>query len=167
MAGGIQGILGYLADKELFITGRKKDLIIKAGRNIYPEEIEEILNQISSIRKGCSVAFGISDSSTGTEKLVIVAETYELVKTKQQAIRAEIIEKMAMELGVPPDIVILVSPRTVPKTSSGKLQRSACKQAYIEGKLSKQQLPVKLQLIKLACISAGKKFIAGSVIWGD
>lgn len=151
------GDLGYLADKELFITGRKKDLIIKAGRNIYPEEIEEILNQISSIRKGCSVAFGISDSSTGTEKLVVVAESYELIKTKQQAIRAEIIEKMAMELGIPPDIVILVPPRTVPKTSSGKLQRSACKQAYIEGKLSKQQLPVKLQLIKLACISVGKK----------
>lgn len=151
------GDLGYLVDKELFITGRKKDLIIKAGRNIYPEEIEEILNQISTIRKGCTVAFGISDPSTGTEKLVVVAEIYELVKTKQQAIRAEIIEKMAMELGIPPDIVILVPPRTVPKTSSGKLQRSACKQAYIEGKLSKQQLPVKLQLIKLACISAGKK----------
>ncbi len=153
------GDLGYLADKEIFIIGRKKDLIIKAGRNLYPEEVEEVVGQISSIRKGCAVAFGVSDPVTGTEKLIVVAETYEMGKEAQQAIRAEIIENMAISLGIPPDAIILVPPRTIPKTSSGKLQRSACKHAYLKGKLKPNRVPVKLQIIKLGLLSLGKKAI--------
>lgn len=151
------GDLGYRSDNEFFITGRKKDLIIKAGRNLYPEEAEEVVSQIPSIRKGCVIAFGVSDPDSGTEKLIIVAETYELDKKKQQSLRSDVIEKMAIQLGIPPDTVILVPPRTVPKTSSGKLQRSACKKAYLEGKLFKQPLPAKMQFVKLALISASKK----------
>ena len=152
------GDLGYIVNHELFITGRKKDVIIKAGRNLFPQEIEEVVNQISSIRRGCVVAFGISDATTGTENLVIVAETYQLAERQQQELRGEVIEKMAIMLGIPPDIVVFVPPRTIPKTSSGKLQRSACKQAYIEGKLTRQQLPPKLQFAKLALINLAKKF---------
>ena len=151
------GDLGYLVGKELFITGRKKDLIIKAGRNLYPEEVEEIVSQIPSIRKGCVIAFGVNDPNTGTEKLVVVAETYDLSKEAKQKIHNEVIEKMAVDLGIPPDAVILVPPRTVPKTSSGKLQRSACKQAYLDGKLTQQKLPAKIQMAKLALISIGRK----------
>lgn len=76
------GDLGYCVGKELFITGRKKDLIIKAGRNLYPEEIEEIVSQIAGIRRGCIVAFGTTDPESGTEKLIVVAETYEITKEK-------------------------------------------------------------------------------------
>lgn len=151
------GDLGYLADRDIFITGRKKDVIIKAGRNLYPVEVEEIVSQISSIRKGCVIAFGINDPKTGTEKLVVVAETYDLSQDSKQRIQAEIIEKMAIDLGIPPDSIILVPPHTVPKTSSGKLQRSACKQLYLDGKLTRHQLPAKLQIAKLALISASKK----------
>lgn len=151
------GDLGYRSDNEIYITGRKKDLIIKAGRNLYPEEAEEVVSQIPSIRKGCVIAFGVSDPDSGTEKLIIVAETYELDKQKQQSIRSDVIEKMSIQLGIPPDTVILVPPRTVPKTSSGKLQRSACKKAYLEGKLFKHPLPAKMQFAKLAFISASKK----------
>lgn len=68
------GDLGYQADGELFITGRKKDLIIKAGRNYYPAEIEEIVSQAQGVRKGCVASFGIVDTRRGTEKLIIVAE---------------------------------------------------------------------------------------------
>ena len=155
------GDLGYLADNELFITGRKKDLIIKAGRNLYPEEVEEIVGQIPQIRRGCVIAFGVHDANTGTEKLIVVAETYELQKESQQRIRAEIIEKMAVILGIPPDTVILVPPKTVPKTSSGKLRRSTCKQDYLEGKLIKNKLPAKWQFIKLFLLSAKKKIDGG------
>jgi len=151
------GDLGYLIDNELFITGRKKDLIIKAGRNIAPEEVEEVIGKIVDIRKGCVVAFGVNDESAGTEKLIVVAETNAKQKAIQQKIRAEIIEKMSAEVGLPPDIIVLVQPHTIPKTSSGKLQRSTCKQSFIEGKLVHSPLPVKLQFAKLAMLSLGKK----------
>lgn len=152
------GDLGYLADKELFITGRKKDLIIKAGRNLYPEEVEQIVSQVHKIRKGCVVAFGVNDPSTGTEKLIVVAETHDLDKESKQKISTEIIEKMAIDLGIPPDLILLVAPRTIPKTSSGKLQRSGCKQLYLDGKLNRYQLPAKFQIAKLTLISVFRKF---------
>ncbi|WED43000.1 AMP-binding protein [Legionella cardiaca] len=158
------GDLGYLADRELFITGRKKDLIIKAGRNIYPEEIEEVISHIPEIRKGCIVAFGVNDPDSGTEQLIVVAEAYERMKEKQRTIRAEITQKMTATIGLPPDIILLVPPKTIPKTSSGKLQRSACKKAYIEGKLTTGHLPVKMQLVKLLLQSFYKK-ISNSVTY--
>lgn len=164
------GDLGYLDDNELFVTGRKKDLIIKAGRNLYPEGIEELVSQISRVRKGCVIAFGVSDQSSGTEKLIIVAETYEHKEEIVQGIRAEIIEKMTIELGIVPDTIILVPPKTVPKTSSGKLQRSACKQAFIEGRLTKNKKSAKWQFVKLFLMGACKKiygwiFFAGKLVY--
>lgn len=152
------GDLGYLADKELFITGRKKDLIIKAGRNLYPEEVEELVNLIPHVRKGCVIAFGVTDTGSGTEQLIVVAETNEY-KDKEvlSTIRTEITDKMATELGIVPDHIILVPPKTVPKTSSGKLQRSACKQAYSEGKLIKNRNYIPWQFAKLLIMSTGKK----------
>ncbi|MBS0290641.1 MAG: AMP-binding protein [Proteobacteria bacterium] len=151
------GDLAYIADGELYITGRKKDTIIKAGRNLYPEEIEEATGQVSGVRKGCVVAFGVEDNKTGTEKLIIVVET----KEKKQAIRKQIVqeinEKITVVLGIVADDVILVPPKTVPKTSSGKLQRAACKQAFLEKKLLKPLLPVWLQIIKIFFKSAAFK----------
>jgi fatty-acyl-CoA synthase len=153
------GDLAYIANNDLFITGRKKDVIIKAGRNINPEEIEEVVSHISTIRKGCIVAFGVFDEQTGTEKLVLVAETYESDKNKQQSIRADITENMTRELNIPPDVIILVPIRTIPKTSSGKLQRSACRELYLQGKLTPQKLSAKLQMLKLFFISGKNNFM--------
>lgn len=164
------GDLGYMVKKELFITGRKKDLIIKAGRNLYPEGIEEIVSQIPHIRKGCVVAFGISDQLSGTEKLIVVAETYELKKAKQQLMITEINKKMTIELGIQPDTVLLVPPKTVLKTSSGKLRRSTCKQAYIEGTLIRNRRSVKWQFMTLFLRSLYRKahdwlFLAGKLLY--
>lgn len=151
------GDLGYLADKELFITGRKKDLIIKAGRNLYPEEIEELVNRIPNIRKGCVIAFGANDPGTGTEQLIVVAETNEHKHQAQSVLRAAIIDTMAVELDIVPDHIILVPPKTVPKTSSGKLQRSACKQAFIAGNLINNRLSARMQMLRLVLMSTVKK----------
>ncbi len=140
------GDLGYLADGELFITGRLKDLIIKAGRNYYPGEIEEIASLAKGVRKGCVAAFGITDEVRGTERLVIVAEIGE---SNKDGIRDEIVKKVIAQLGIPPDEVILVSPHTVPKTSSGKLRRSTCKKDYLDGKLGRRGIPSRLQMVKL------------------
>src|SRR2546428_11117458 len=69
------GDLAYWADGELFITGRVKDCIIKSGRNIIPQEVEAAASEVEGVRKGCVAAFGAVDEGTGTERLVVVAET--------------------------------------------------------------------------------------------
>lgn len=151
------GDLAYLADGEVYITGRKKDVIIKAGRNLYPDEIEEATGQVNGVRKGCVVAFGVTDAQWGTEKLVIVAETKEDSRILHKKIIAEITEKVNVVLGILPDEVVLVSPKTIGKTSSGKLQRAACKQAYLDKKLQKAHLPVSVQVAKIYVKSVGVK----------
>lgn len=151
------GDVGYIAEGELFVTGRKKDLIIKAGRNLYPPEIEELTAQVDGVRQGCVVAFGIGDTTRGTEKLIVIAETREKNSKQKEQITQHINEKIASALDVTPDQIILVLPQTIPKTSSGKLQRSACKMAYINGKLTRKRTPFWLQLSKLSLRFSGMK----------
>lgn len=143
------GDLAYQADDEIYITGRSKDVIIKAGRNLYPSEIESITAEIHDIRKGCVVAFGLNDTKLGTEKLIVVAETRETNQKKHPAIIKQINEKLSSFLNFVPDEIVLVQPRTVPKTSSGKLQRSACKLLYQQKKLNKKPLRAELQFLKI------------------
>lgn len=143
------GDLAYQADGEVFITGRRKDLIIKAGRNLYPVEIEELVGAVPGIRQGCVAAFDVTDHRRGTEQLVVVAETKEKGKEKHQQLCAAINDAVSTVLDIVPDHIELVEPRTVPKTSSGKLQRSACKAMYVEGKLHRFHLPPWMQVAKL------------------
>lgn len=151
------GDLAYKADGEFFITGRKKDIIVKAGRNLYPHEIEEVTGQVRGIRKGCVVAFGLSNPRSGTEVLVVVAETRERISSQQERITHDVVESLTNAIGEPPDHVILVPPKTIPKTSSGKLQRSACKNLYIQGKLAHRATPAWMQIAKLFLLSEWKK----------
>jgi fatty-acyl-CoA synthase len=156
------GDLAYMADGELYITGRKKDLIIKAGRNLYPAEIEEIVGHIPEIRRGCVIAVGVQDARRGTEKLVIIAETRDSAPPNKQEIIAAISEQVANNIGLPPDEIVLVPARTVPKTSSGKLQRSACKTAYLKGELGQRKTPVWLQIGRLFFSSLRTKIVRWS-----
>ncbi len=153
------GDYAYVSEGEVFITGRKKDIIIKAGRNLYPQEIEAITAEVSDVRKGCVIAFGVRDLKRGTEKLVVVAETHETKTQLHHHIISHIIEKISVVLGIPPDEVVLVPPRTLPKTSSGKLQRSLCKEMYLAGTLVQRGLPVKLQVTKLFLKGIGSTFL--------
>ncbi|MBI4608699.1 MAG: AMP-binding protein [Candidatus Rokubacteria bacterium] len=129
------GDLGYTADGELFITGRRKDLIIKAGRNLYPQEVEEVVGNIPGIRKGCVAAFGIADPAIGTERLVVVAESRETTPEARARLEAAVIERLAATVGIPPDVVVIAPQGSVLKTSSGKVRRSATCDAYLAGKL--------------------------------
>ena len=131
------GDLGYLADGELFLTGRRKDLIIKGGRNLHPHEAEEVVGQVGGVRKGCVAAFGVSDPGLGTERFVVLAETRLRSKDQRERLQAEVIERVATTLGVPPDVVMLCTPGTVLKTSSGKIRRSATRDVYLAGRLSR------------------------------
>ena len=143
------GDRAYQADGETYITGRVKDIIIKGGRNLYPHEVEELASRVEGIRKGCVVAFGLKGEETGTEKLVIVAETREEDRRKKGAIAAAINEQVSQGLGLPPDRVELIPPGSIPKTSSGKLRRDETKQLYLAGTLTAPKPPAWLQIARL------------------
>jgi 1-acyl-sn-glycerol-3-phosphate acyltransferase len=129
------GDYGYLAEGDIYITGRAKEIIIRAGRNLYPYELEEAVGQVSGIRKGCVAVFGTTDHGPGTERLIVVAETREKDPAALDAIRARI-HDLAMDLlHVAPDDIMLAPPHTVLKTSSGKIRRAACRDLYDRGAL--------------------------------
>jgi fatty-acyl-CoA synthase len=146
------GDLGYVADGELYITGRAKDMIIKAGRNLYPHEIEEIAGGVEGVRAGCVVAFGVADKASGTERLAVVAEAREGKQAGRLA--REITSRVSAALGLPPDIVEILPVHAIPKTSSGKLRRSETQRLYLAGKLGKRQAPTWVQAGKLAARGA-------------
>ena len=143
------GDRAFQADGEIFITGRVKDIIIKGGRNLYPHEVEELASRAEGIRKGCVVAFGLKDKGSGTEKLVIVAESREQDAGRRAAIAAAINDEVSRGLGLPPDRVELIPPGSIPKTSSGKLRRDGTKQLYAAGTLTAGRPPAWVQIAKL------------------
>jgi 1-acyl-sn-glycerol-3-phosphate acyltransferase len=132
------GDLGYEADGEIFVTGRIKDLIIKAGRNLVPQEIEEAAGAVPGIRKGCVAAFGVADPRFGTESLVVAAETRVIAPAERDALIAAVTERVADAVGVPPDLVQLLPPGAIPKTSSGKIQRAAAREMHASGRLGRR-----------------------------
>jgi fatty-acyl-CoA synthase len=143
------GDRAYIADGELYVTGRVKDIIIKGGRNLYPHEVEELAARVEGIRKGCIVAFGIKDQASGTEKMVVVAESRDADAVRRAAMAAKVTEEVSRGLGLPPDRVELIPLGSIPKTSSGKLRREETKQLYLAGSLSTGKAPAWLQIARL------------------
>ena len=142
------GDMGYIANGELYITGRKKDVIIRAGRNIYPQALEEAVGDIAGIRKGNVVVFGADDPISKTEKLVVIAETRETESSKRDDLNRMINNLGVDLLGSPPDDVLLVPPTTLLKTSSGKIRRSACRELYEKNNIVKKSEAVVWQIAK-------------------
>jgi acyl-CoA synthetase (AMP-forming)/AMP-acid ligase II len=134
------GDLGYLADGELFIVGRSKDVILKGGRNYAPQDLERAAEQVPGIRKGCVIAFGVADPALGTESVVLVCESKEPTEA-HDALAKAVQRRVAEAVGLQPDTVTVVPPGTVPKTSSGKLQRGRCKALWQAGTLAPQVEP--------------------------
>jgi 1-acyl-sn-glycerol-3-phosphate acyltransferase len=143
------GDLGYHAAGELFITGRQKDLIIKGGRNLSPQEVEEVVGDLPGIRKGCVAAFGVADPATGTERFVVMAESRERLPERRAALRSAVLDRVVTTLGVPADTVVIAAPGAVLKTSSGKIRRTATRQAYLDGKLGRTRPSVFAQWTRL------------------
>jgi 1-acyl-sn-glycerol-3-phosphate acyltransferase len=130
------GDRGYLAGGDIHITGRTKDMIIRAGRNIYPTEIEDAVGAIAGVRAGNVAAFGIPDPASGTERLVILAETRR-PPAAWDDMNAAIVTRVAELAGEPPDEVVLAPPNTILKTSSGKIRRAATRELYERGGIGK------------------------------
>ena len=155
------GDLGYWAAGELFITGRQKDLIKKTGRNLYPQEIEEIVGAIPEIRKGCVAAFGVPDPSIGTERLVVIAETRTAGSAERERLRAAVMDRVVAALGVPADVIVIADPHAVLKTSSGKIRRSATRAAYLRGTLGRPGRSATTQWTRLVVGSIGAQIRKG------
>jgi fatty-acyl-CoA synthase len=127
------GDLGFIHDGELYVIGRKKDLIIVAGKNIYPEDIEDVVGRVAGVLPGRVVAVGVEDLVVGTEAIHIIAETAATEAAHLEAIRSAIIrETMAADVTV--SRVHLVPPRWLIKSSAGKPARAANKERILARK---------------------------------
>ena len=126
------GDLAYLLDGEMVMCGRIKDMIIVGGRNVFPEDIERALADVVGVRAGNVIAFGV-DGAQGKEGLVIVCESK---SDDLPEVRRSVAERVRDAVGLPAKDIVLVLPGSLPKTSSGKLQRSLCKLRYLGAELN-------------------------------
>ena len=124
------GDLAYVLDGELVVCGRIKDVIIVGGRNVFPEDVERAAAEVDGVRAGNVIAFGV-EGRKGRESIVVVAESK---ADDIQVVRRAVEDRVRGAVGLSSE-VILVSPGTLPKTSSGKLQRSLCRSRYLESAL--------------------------------
>jgi len=143
------GDLAYIAAGDVYITGRTKDLIKRAGRSIHPHELEQAVGAIAGVRRGCVAAFPSADARTGTEKLIVLAETRLADPRERAELQGRIAEASAALLDLQPDEILLAPPHTVPKTSSGKIRRSAARSLYEAGALGRSQRALWWQLLRL------------------
>ena len=149
------GDLGYSVDGEIYITGRTKDLIIRGGRNIHPAEIEAALSDLEGLRSGGIAVFGSPDPVSATERLIVMAETRRRGDGERTQLERAIMGRASDIAGAPPDRVLLVAPRTVPKTSSGKIRRAAARQMFESGAIEAGTASLKWQKFRLAVSGYG------------
>lgn len=126
------GDLGFKIGKEIYITGRAKDLIIRGGVNYHPQEIEKIANAVEDVRMGTATAFSCVRHDTGREEIVLVVETRQKNEIIRQKIIEEIRRAVVQTASVQLDHIKLAAPGTVPKTTSGKIQRGLCRENFLK-----------------------------------
>ncbi|MGH8733256.1 MAG: AMP-binding protein, partial [Burkholderiales bacterium] len=144
------GDRAYLSDGMLYLTGREKDIIIRGGRNISPYELEEAVGDIPGVRRGCVAVFGSMDRASGTERIVVLAETRQQDSSVDDSIKRRINDLALNLIGAPVDDIVLAPPHTVPKTSSGKIRRLAARDYYEHGPESVRPQVIWLQFVRLA-----------------
>lgn len=129
------GDLGYLAEGNVHICGRTKDVIIVNGRNYYPQDLEWEAGKVDGVRKGNIVAFGTMKPRNDRERVIIVFETAILDEAEQKALKGEVRRVVQQGIGLTVDDVVALGSGVLPKTSSGKLQRVKTRQLYESGLL--------------------------------
>lgn len=133
------GDLGYMADGQLYITGRQKEMIIVGGRNYYPEDVEQLVNSVNGVRMDRVVAIGVPDVERATERLIVLAETDRQEATERDALRLAI-RKALLHANYPISDVVLLKPKSIKSTLTGKLKRVDCKERYLAGEFDGGQV---------------------------
>ena len=147
------GDLGFILDGMLYISGRKKEMIIKRGKNIYPYDVERIAATVDGVRLGSCAAFAVENLDEGTEDLVLVCESVLKEKERLEDLKKRISSEIMSRLGFRPDDIRIVPKGTVPKTTSGKLQRVLCKKLYLEYDFIENPIQDKILLFKTVILS--------------
>jgi acyl-CoA synthetase (AMP-forming)/AMP-acid ligase II len=124
----LTGDLGYLADGELFVVGRKDDLIIRAGQNYYPHDLEAVASRVPGVRLGRAVAFAAPDAKR--EHIVVAVERDERWDGTIQELRAAVAQAVFSAVRFRPDAIIVLPARSIPLTTSGKLIRPEARRLY-------------------------------------
>jgi 1-acyl-sn-glycerol-3-phosphate acyltransferase len=161
------GDFGFVdEDGDLFVTGRAKDVIIAGGRNIYPQEVEEAVAEVPGVRRGCVAAFGVQDPRTGTERLVVIAETRGALPPEGSPLHGAVGEAIVTAIGIPADAVVFARPGSIPKTSSGKIRRSTARQLYETGRLHRGRASAAWQWTRLVARHAAWRARRGTLAAG-
>jgi fatty-acyl-CoA synthase len=127
----LTGDYGYVSGGEVFVSGRKKDMIIVGGRNVYPQDLESLSYEVQGVHAGRSVAFGLFNSETGTEDVVLVAEVDSEDAIEQQKTADLIRQHVTKNSAITLRYVKVVGPKWILKTSSGKTARAANKEKFL------------------------------------
>ncbi len=156
------GDRAYMSEGLLYLTGREKDIIIRGGRNISPYELEEAIGDLAGIRRGCVAVFGSQDAASGTERVIVLAETREREASSLENLKKQINGLALGLIGAPVDDIVLAPPHTVPKTSSGKIRRVAARDYYERGPSAVKPSAVWLQFANLVLAGIGPQLRRGA-----
>ncbi|HEV7890125.1 MAG TPA: AMP-binding protein [Pyrinomonadaceae bacterium] len=126
------GDLGFVREGEVYVTGRKKDLIIVQGRNFYPADVEKVVASVEGVTPGRVVVFGLANEKTGTEGLIVLAESEEFEGERARRLSLRIRNAVAQELDCTPQDVRVVPPRWLVKSTAGKLARADNRSKYLK-----------------------------------
>lgn len=128
----LTGDYGYLSHGELFVSGRKKDMIIVGGKNIYPQDLEALTYEVPGVHSGRSVAFGMFDEEQGTEEVVVIVEVDSDDPAVHLRVAEEVRQYVTRNSAIALRHVRAVGPRWIIKTSSGKTARSSNREKYLQ-----------------------------------
>ncbi|MDB5101154.1 MAG: AMP-dependent synthetase and ligase [Cyanobacteria bacterium RYN_339] len=156
------GDLGFVEGGHLFVTGRQKDLIIRNGRNYYPQDLEALVECLEDVRKGCVIAFGHHDAKRQSEEIVVLVESRLTDAEAVKALHARASEALAGLLGFTPERIEILKPHTLLKTSSGKLRRKPTQARWVVGALAPRSDSVmdKIKLVASSQLHWGKRRLA-------
>ena len=127
----LTGDYGYISGGEVFVSGRKKDMLIVGGRNVYPQDLEALSYEVPGVHAGRSVAFGLFDEAHGTEEVILIAEVDSENLEEQQKIADAIRQHVTKNSAIALRHVRVVDPKWILKTSSGKTARLANKEKFL------------------------------------
>jgi hypothetical protein len=155
------GDFGYLSGGEFFFTGRSRDTIQKAGRSMSPFDVEAAVGSLDGVIPGSAVAFGAPDKESGSEHVVVAAETRANSQEDFRRLEAEIVRVVDGYLGMAPDRIQLVEAGSLPRTQNGKVRRNEIRSLYTRGKLRAGGRPPWLQIVRLRRENLGALVVLG------